>query len=439
MKTEEPRGLVTEESARLFERLCRVMPGACTRTATHYDPFPVVIARGEGCHIYDVDGNEYIDLLNNYTPLVHGHQHPRIVEAITRTATGGLAAAVPAPIAVQGELAERLCARTPSIDLVRFTNSGSEAVMMAVRVARAYTGRDDIVFPSTGYHGGWDQVQVSGADEWHPEGREGGVPGTPKAVADMAHLVRYNDVGHLEELMGLHGDRVAAILLEPVLGHSTIPGELEFVRAAERLAHEHGALLILDEVITYRLHVGGWQVRHGFEPDLTVLGKTIGGGMPVAAFGGKHHVMQILDPRHEDALSGHGTMNGHPLCMAAGCASLDLLDQTAIDRINGMGAALVDRLNEAARDAGVDVETHGYGSLLQVDTPDPDAFHRACLEEGLYIAPRGSMNLSTPMDEAVLDEVVERWRRAIARAEWPARPEAEFDAARAAGPATRGI
>jgi len=180
-------------------------------------------------------------------------------------------------------------------------------------------------------------------------------------------------------------------------------------------------------------------VRHGFEPDLTVLGKTIGGGMPVAAFGGKHHVMQILDPRHEDALSGHGTMNGHPLCMAAGCASLDLLDQTAIDRINGMGAALVDRLNEAARDAGVDVETHGYGSLLQVDTPDPDAFHRACLEEGLYIAPRGSMNLSTPMDEAVLDEVVERWRRAIARAEWPARPEAEFDAARAAGPATRGI
>jgi glutamate-1-semialdehyde 2,1-aminomutase len=416
MKTEERPKLVTEESHRLFDRLCTVMPGACTRTATHFDPFPLVIDHGEGCHIYDVDGNEYIDLLNNYTPLVHGHQHPRIVEAITRMAIGGLAAAVPAPTAVQGELAERLCARTPSMDLVRFTNSGSEAVMMAVRVARAFTGRDDIVFPSNGYHGGWDQVQVSGADEWHPEGREGGVPGTPKAVADMAHLVRYNDIDHLEELMARCGDRVAAVLLEPILGHSTIPGEPEFIRAAERLAHDHGALLILDEVITYRVHVGGWQVQHGIEPDLTVLGKTIGGGMPVAAFGGKEHVMRILDPRHEGALSGHGTMNGHPLCMAAGCASIDLLDQAAIDRINRMGESLAGRLEAAGRDAGADMQVRCYGSLLQADCADPDGFHRACLEEGLYIAPRGSMNLSTPMDEAVLDQIVERWRRAILRA-----------------------
>ena len=413
----------TEESARLFERMCKVIPGACTRTATHYDPFPLIIDHGAGCHIYDVDGNEYIDLLNNYTPLVHGHQHPCIVEAITRTAAQGLAAAVPAPVALQGELAERLCARTPSMDLVRFTNSGSEAVMMAVRVARVYTGRDDIVFPSNGYYGGWDQVQVSGADEWHPEGREGGVPGTPQAVADMAHLVRFNDVAHLEELMQRYGDRVAAILLEPVLGHITKPGELVFIRAALELAHECGALLILDEVITYRLHVGGWQARHGIEPDLTVLGKTIGGGMPVAAFGGKEHIMRVLDPRRDGALSGHGTMNGHPLCMAAGCASLDLLDQPAIERINSMGESLVGRLDGAARDAGVEMHVHGYGSLLQVDCGDSDAFHRACLEEGLYIAPRGSMNLSTPMDEAVLDEIVARWRRAIARVDWPAAAE----------------
>ncbi len=130
-----------------------------------------------------------------------------------------------------------------------------------------------------------------------PDGREGGVLGTPKAVADMAHLVRFNDIGHLEELMQEYGEQVAAILLEPVLGHITMPGDPEFIRAALRLAHEYGALLILDEVITFRVHVGGWQAQHGIEPDLTTMGKTIGGGMPVAAFGGKEHIMRILDPR----------------------------------------------------------------------------------------------------------------------------------------------
>lgn len=418
MGTEAARQLVTDESARLYERLCRVMPGGITRTATYYEPFPLAIARGVGCHIYDVDGNEYIDLLNNYTPLVHGHSHPRIVEAITRTAAEGLSAAVPAPIALQAELAERLCARTPSIELVRFNNSASEAVMMAVRVARAFTGRDDVIFPSNGYHGSWDQVQVSGADEWHPDGREGGVLGTPQAVVEMAHLLRFNDIGHLEELMRRHGEKVAAILLEPILGHITMAGDPEFVLAAQRLAHEYGALLILDETITYRVHVGGWQTEHGIEADLTTLGKTIGAGMPVGAFGGKEYIMRILDPRQPDGLGAHGTMNGHPICMAAGCASLDLLDQPAIDRINAMGEDLLGRLEAAGSDAGVDIRVRGYGSLLQVDTPNPDAFHRACLQEGLYIAPRGSMNLSTAMDESVLDEIIERWRRAIARIDW---------------------
>ena len=215
-----------------------------------------------------------------------------------------MASAVPAPFALQGELAERLCARTPSIDLVRFTNSATEAVMMAVRAARAYTGRDELIMPSNGYHGSWDQVCVSGVDEEHPDGAEGGVPGIPKAVADMAHFVRFNDVGHLEELMRQHGSATAAILLEPILGHILEPGDPEFFRAALRLAHEYGALLILDETITYRLHVGGWQAEHGIEADLTTMGKTIGGGMPVGAFGGKEHVMRIFDPRSDRRAGG---------------------------------------------------------------------------------------------------------------------------------------
>jgi glutamate-1-semialdehyde 2,1-aminomutase len=406
----------TDESLALFERLTKVMPGACTRSVTHYDPFPLCLDHGEGYRVWDVDGNVYIDLLNNYTPLVHGHAHPAIVEAITATAQGGLASAMPAPLALQAELAERLCSRTPSIDLVRFTNSASEAVMMAVRVARAYTGRDEIVFPGNGYHGNWEQVNVGGVDDEHPEGNPDGVVGVPRSVAALAHLVRFNDSTHLEAIMQQHGEHVACILLEPVVGHVVEPAEPGFIAAAARIARQHGALLILDETVTYRLWAGGWQVQHGIEADLTTMGKTIGGGMPVGAFAGKEEIMRILDPRRPDALQAHGTMNGHALGMAAGCASLDLLDQPAIDRINDMGERLAKRLDTAGREADLGMRVHACGSLLQVDCPDPLTFHRACLEEGLYIAPRGNMNLSTPMDEAVLDEIVERWQRAIDRA-----------------------
>ena len=405
-----------QRSRELFERLAKVMPGANTRTVTHYEPFPVCIARGEGCRLWDVDGNSYIDLLNNYTPLVHGHAHPLIVEAITRTAAEGMASAVPAPFALQGELAERLCARTPSIDLVRFTNSATEAVMMAVRAARAFTGRDEVIMPANGYHGSWDQVCLSGTDEEHPDGAGGVVPpGIPAVLGDIMHFVRFNDIGHLEELMERHGSATAAILLEPILGHTLDSGEPEFIRAARDLAHEHGALLILDETITYRLHVGGWQVEHGIEADLTAMGKTIGGGMPVGAFGGKRDIMRIFDPRVSGPLAAHGTMNGHALGMAAGCASLDMLDQPAIDRINSLGGKLTAQLNEVGKSAGGDVRVHNYGSLLQVKAPDALAFHRACLEEGLYIAPRGSMNLSTPMDDDVIAQIVAAWRRALVR------------------------
>ena len=404
----------TQKSEELFQRLAEVMPGASTRTVTHYDPFPIALERGQACRVWDVDGNEYIDLLNNYTALVHGHNHPAIVEAITRTANGGFAAAVPAPMEIQGELAERICARTPSIDSVRFTNSATEAVMMAVRVARAFTGKDDFIMPANGYHGSWDQVMLAGTDEEHPEGAQGVVPaGIPKVLTEVVHFVRFNDLGQLEELMDQHGDTIAAIMLEPILGHILEPGDPDFMRGALRLAHEHGALLILDETITSRLYVGGWQAEHGIEADLTTLGKTIGGGTPVGAFGGKEHVMRILDPRADDALAAHGTMNGSPICMAAGCASLDLLDAAAIERINRMGDFLASELDVIGREAGVRV--HNYGSLLQVNCPDPLGFHRLCLEEGLYIAPRGSMNLSTVMDDAVLGQVAAAWTRAVAR------------------------
>jgi glutamate-1-semialdehyde 2,1-aminomutase len=405
------------KSHELFDRLCEVMPGANTRTVSHYEPFPISIVRGQGCRVWDADGNCYLDFINNYAPLVHGHAAPPIVEAITQEAA--LGTVFPTPTALQAELAERICSRFPSIDQVRFCNSGTEAVMMAVRAARAFTGRDELIMPSGGYHGSWEQVSV----EWETgpnagAGKSGGgaslaPPGIPAQVVDLIHLVRYNDIADLEALMARHGSRVAAIILEPVLGHVCEPADPEFIRAALALAHDHGALLILDEVITSRLNVAGWQGPNDVEPDLTTLGKIIGGGLPIGAFGGRKDIMEIFDPRREHCVAHHGTFNGNSLAMAAGCASLDMLDQAEIDRINGLGEQLAAQMAEAAADAGVDLRVANVGSLLHLHTPMMPAVFRACLAEGLFIAPRGSINLSTAMDEAVIQEAVAAWRRAL--------------------------
>lgn len=407
-----------QRSRELFERLLKVMPGGNTRTVTHYPPFPIGIARGEGCRILDVDGNSYIDFLNNYTSLVHGHAAPPIVEAISRAAAQGTV--FPAPTELQAELAERICARIPSVERVRFCNSGSEAALMAVRAARAFTGRDELIMPSGGYHGCWEQVSAEPEGdpdeaEAKPDGEQGIPAGIPRAVADLIHFVRFNDIAHLETVMREHGSNTAAIILEAVLGHCIEPGDPEFVRAALRLAHKYGALLIIDEVVTSRLHVGGWQGMHGIEPDLTTLGKTIGGGLPIGAFGGSKSIMAVMDPRRPNPVPNHGTFSGNSLSMAAGCASLDMLDQSEIDRINRLGECLVSALGAAAREAGVEMRISSIGSLLHVHTPMHRELHRACLEEGLYIAPRGEMSISTPMDEGVIDETIVAWKRALDR------------------------
>ena len=405
-----------QQSRELFERLLWVMPGANTRTVTHYEPFPLGIARGKGCRIWDLDGNSYIDFVNNYTVLVHGHAAPPIVEAIAHAASQGTV--FPAPTRLQAELAERICVRTPSIERLRFCNSGSEAVLMAVRAARAFTGRDELIMPRGGYHGCWEQVSVElEGKATHARGVDDRTlpAGVPAAVAGLIHFVDYNDISHLEELLERHGSSLAALILEPVLGHVTEPGEPDFIRAALRLAHQYGALLILDEVVTSRLCVGGWQAMHEIQPDLTTLGKTIGGGLPIGAFGGREDVMAVFDPRRDEPVPNHGTFSGNSLSMAAGCTCLDMLDQPAIDRINSLGGSLVELLGAAAHDAGVDVRISHIGSLLHVHTARQMELHRACLEQGLYIAPRGSMNVSTAMDDDVIDEALMAWKHALDR------------------------
>ena len=412
---------MTPESRRLAERLRRSLPGGDTRSVTYFPPYPVAIERGSGFEIADIDGNTYIDLLNNYTALVHGHAHPAIVHAIAEQLPRGTV--FPAPSAAQAELAEEIVRRVESVDRVRFTNSGSEAVMQAIRAARAHTGRSLVVKADGGYHGSWEQVPL--------EAGQPAPPGTPGEVAGLVRFVPYNDQDALAQLMSEEGDRVAAILLEPVLGEGMIAGDPGYFAAARRAATTHGALLVLDEVVTARLAVGGYQSVAGVEPDLTTFGKIIGGGMPVGAVGGREDVMAHFDPSHPDSVVHSGTFNGNPLTMAAGLASLTLLTAEEIDRINRLGTALAAGLREAIAAAGLPGAVTSCGSLvhLHFEVPgEPQSFrdlnlesgllarvHLACLEDGVYFAPRGMLNTSTAMNETVVEEAVARFARALGR------------------------
>jgi glutamate-1-semialdehyde 2,1-aminomutase len=388
------------------------LPAGNTRTTTYYAPFPIALARGDGYRVWDLDGNEYVDLLNNYTALVHGHAAPAISAAIERVLREGTV--FPAPIPLQAELAERICRHFASIELVRFTNSGTEAVMMAVRAARAFTGRDLIVTAYGGYHGSWEQVAYSASEESARAETtiEQDARGIPAAVRDLNLQVRYNDVTHLRTVMGARGGEVAAIVLEPVLGHVIEPATSEFLAAAEDLATTYGALFVLDEIITARLHTGGLQSEMGRRPHLTTLGKVIGGGLPVGAFGGRADVMAVFDPRLEGSIAHHGTFNGNALTMAAGCASLDLLPQSEIDRINNLGAALEANLAEAFSDVGLAVRISRAGSILNLHSPHLPELHATGLQHGVYFAPRGQMCTSTAMDDSVIERVSESMRQA---------------------------
>jgi glutamate-1-semialdehyde 2,1-aminomutase len=300
--------------------------------------------------------------------------------------------------------------------------------MMAVRAARAFTGREKIIKAEGGYHGMWEQVPVNWPQDSLPERRMA----TPDAVRELVRLVDYNDVAALEAAMEEEGESVAAIILEPVTGTGVLAGTPEYFSAARRLADEHGAMLICDEVLTLRLAVGGYQEVLGVRPDLTTMGKIIGGGLPVGAFGGREDVMSLFDPRLPDHLHHSGTFNGNLITMAAGSVALDLLPRSEIHRINTLGERLADGLRQLfAQREELGAVVHNCGSLVHVnfetegevrtysglnlDSPLMAAFHLAALDEGVYFAPRCFMNTSTAMDEQVIDDVLEACSRAMAR------------------------
>jgi glutamate-1-semialdehyde 2,1-aminomutase len=441
----------TPTSARLAAEATAVLPGGDTRSITWYRPHPLYVDEGQGYELVDVDGNVYVDLLGNYTSLVHGHAHPAIVEAIASQAARGTVFG--AAHESQLRLARLLCERVASVERVRFCNSGSEAVMAALRLARAFTGRPLIAKVEGGYHGSWDGVEVSiepAVEDAGPAERPSSVPdsaGLVPGAAESVIVLPPGDLAAAEAILEAHAERLAAVIVEPVAGVAgTIPVERDYLHGLCELTRRLGALLVADEVITLRLAPGGAQELYGVEPDLTTMGKIVGGGLPVGAFGGREDVMAMTDPGRPGALPISGTFNGSPAVMAAGAVAVELLDAGECERLNGLGDRLREGIDSLGRELGLAVTASGLGSLntihLLEEPPrsyrearaaDPEAvrlLHLALLNEGVFAAKRGMLALSTPMREEQIDEALEAMRRAVlaVHAERPLRARAGVEA-----------
>ncbi len=428
MTPEETYRRTTPRSQELHERAVAVMPGGTTRTTTYFAPYPLYIERGEGCRIWDADGTERIDMLGNYTAMILGHAHPKIVEAIRHQAARGTAFA--AANSVEVELATLLCERVPSFDAVRFCNSGTEATMFAMRLARAFTGRPKIARIEGGYHGTHDYAEVSthpAADEAGPPDAPFAVPdsiGTPEWALENVVVLPFNDADAAEAIIRRHAASLAAVILEPIIGAGgVIAARPEFLQRLRKVTGELGILLIFDEVISFRVGPGGAQEMYGVTPDLTTLGKIIGGGLPVAAFGGRADVMELLDPRHEPSLAQGGTYNGNPLGMAAGLACMQELTPDVFAELNRKGERVAEQLSEVFASHGVPAQINGVGSLLAIHFSNkPVVDYRGVaasdkkrmrdlflglVNHGVLMAPRGMGAISTPMDEDVLQRFVD--------------------------------
>lgn len=395
-------------SAALHERATAVMPGGNTRSVLFHRPFPLRIERATGATIVDADGIEYLDLLGDYTAGLLGHSAAPIQAAIADAADGGLS------IGAHGrreiELAELVCSRFPAIESVRFTNSGTEANLMAVALARVATGRSAIVVFDGAYHGGL--LSFGGG-------------GSPLNVPYPFHVATYNDLESVRAVFTEHGADVAAVLVEPMLGSGgCLPAADGFLAGLSRLAAEHGALLIVDEVMTSRLSPTGAADAAGVRPDLMTLGKYLGGGLSFGAFGGAAEVMGRFDPTRADALAHAGTFNNNVLSMAAGVAALTEVfpPERALEH-NRRGDELRRRLNEICAERGVAVHVTGQGSVMNVhplagpltsvaDLARADDRRRELLfldllDAGVYIARRGFIALSLALTDADLDRFVD--------------------------------
>jgi glutamate-1-semialdehyde 2,1-aminomutase len=415
------------ESARLSEEARRCFPGGDTRMSAHYGPYPLFIERAEGSRLHDADGHEIVDFMNNFTSLILGHANPKVVDAVSEQMRIGSAYA--APTRSQLELAQLLRRRVPSLEQLRFTSSGTEATTMTLRAARAFTGRDRVMKMEGGYHGSYELAEVSLV----PIPDKAGPPDAPSAVPiDASHaqsvlsdvvICPYNDPEGARRLIARHASELAAVIVEPVLGSmGMIPATTPFLQALREATLAHGVLLVFDEVITLRLGLGGAQSLHGVVPDLTAMGKIIGGGLPIGAFGGREEVMRVFHPEQPRPVMHASTFSGNPISMAAGAAAMAQVDADLLARLDALGARLRAGFDRAFAERGVRGRTTGAGSLSNVhlcDGPLENArdtvaglvrsrhgnalLHLMMLQRGVASASRLMYCISAPMTEADVD------------------------------------
>jgi glutamate-1-semialdehyde 2,1-aminomutase len=420
-------------SARLFERARSLLPGGNTRTTVFAQPHPLYMAEGDGCRVTDADGQTRLDFLNNYTSLLHGHGHPDVLAAARDQLARGTAFAGPTELEV--DLAEIIVGRVPAIERIRFTNSGSEAVMMAIKAARGYTGRPKVAKFEGFYHGTYDPAEVSVA----PTPEAGGPADAPTPVSETAGLapgtlestvvLPYNDREAVDRILEREAADLAAVLVDPLANGAGFPEpDPEFLRFLREATERRGILLIADEIISFRIGYRGASDRFGFVPDLVTLGKIIGGGFPVGAVGGSAEVMSVFDPTAGRPRVPHGgTFNANPVTMAAGAAAMRLWTEAAVARLERLGDDLRARANIALDESGLPFKLTGQGSLFRIMPRAADRTYRSGLPDaalaarrrelhlrllgaGILTSPTGLGCLSTPMAEAEVSAFVEAVR-----------------------------
>ena len=389
-------------SHEIFQRALQLMPGGVNSPARAFGGVggePVVFERADGAYLFDVDGNRYIDYIGSWGPMILGHQHPKVVEAVHAEVDRAFSFGAPTP--AENELAELIAAAVPTIEMVRLVNSGTEATMSAIRLARGFTGRDGIIKFAGNYHGHVDSLLVAAGSS----AATLGVPNSPGVTAGTVKdtiICRYNDVAGLERKFAEHGPRLAGVIFEPIVGNmGCVVPTPEFLGALRELTRKHGALLICDEVMTgFRVAYGGAQSLLGIEPDITTLGKIVGGGMPIGAYGGRREIMQHVLPAGK--VFQAGTLSGNPVATAAGIATLKVLrDESPYQKLEALSARLERGLHAAANEAKLPHAITRVGSMLtfffsaappadwdaasQCDTAKYAKYFWGLLERGIYM------------------------------------------------------